>query len=343
MSTTFTTRRAGEEPPKADPDQEAQCLRLLDRGCQGPGVLKVAVTDHALAVRWAVPKSLTKCPSKQGLSFALNLAPATQSYRDLMHDDAKYEWVQQKALGADQWNRGTETGGLLTGVVSAFHGLDKVCYRDAPEAEGKSYPHSSKSGRCTLYMPGDPGAPEYNVLKMDAFATRFCGEGTASLNMDKPALRKLMDEIDKKEGALFLKDTCWKLEFYDERTKPAKEDPEVDAAIAEAWDKSADAIAAAVTADGKKRKRDGDLDRDERAATRDADDASKPENMDMAKDAAEARGEAEPGSDARRAAYEQEEECRLEQVLAARDGDDAPTGHYTDNPEWCVKRAKTEE
>ena len=189
-------------------------------------MLKIAATNTSVALRWTLPRSLVdECPSKQGLSFALNLAPATHSYNQLRDAEAKYKWVHKKALGADQWNRGLETSGLLIGVLSAFHGLDKVCYGDDPEAAGKAYPSSTKSGRTSMRMLGDPGAPAYNVMTMDAYASQFTGDGTASLNMEKPPLRKLMAKIDENEGALFLMGTCWKIEFYDERTKPAPELP----------------------------------------------------------------------------------------------------------------------
>ena len=200
--------------------EERRCLGLLDKGCHGPGVLKVVVTDQSVAVRWSLPKSVTdQCPSKFALSWALNYAPGCKAYTDLHSIDDKYEWVNKMALGLDGVNRGQECSGLLTGVLSAFHDLDDVYRGDADPARDKSYPRLSKWGRCRMVMMGDdPGAAEYNVMNIDAYATDFRGEGTASLNMCKPSLRKLMTKIDEKEGALFLKDTCWKIEFYDKRT-----------------------------------------------------------------------------------------------------------------------------
>lgn len=204
-------------------DDCTQCMTLLEQGCMGPGVLKIAVTNTSIGVRWSMPKSLTKLPSQQGIGFALNLAPATREYCQLTDAESKYKWVTQKALAADQWNRNFDMSGLLDGALSAFHGLGTVCTSDAPAAHDKPYPSLSKAGRASMHMPGDPGAPEFNVLTLDAFGSKFSGKGTTSLKMEKPLLRALMSEIDKKNGALFLKDTCWKIELYDERTKP---DPE---------------------------------------------------------------------------------------------------------------------
>ena len=225
MSISFTSRLEAEEP---DPRQvkKKQCMWLLDQGCLAPGVLKVAVNDFGLSLRWSMPASLLKRPSKSGIAFALNLAEGSSAYSELRDAEAKHNWVEKTALGADQWNRGIAMIGVLKGVVSAFHGFDKVCYHDAPEARGKAYPRATNADRSSMYMPGDPGAPEFNVFKIDAYACDFTEGGTASLNMEKPPLRALISEIDQKHDMLFLKDTCWSFEFYDGRTKGAPESEE---------------------------------------------------------------------------------------------------------------------
>lgn len=205
--------------------EEKRLGRVMDQGCNGPGVLKVAISNGIVCVRWALPKALhEECASKSGLSFALNLASGHRGFTELKGVTERFEWVRDKALGADQWNRGLGMGMLLTGVISALHGLDEVCYGDHEKAAGKSYPWSKKSGRMYASMPG--GGCGFNVIHMEACASKFEDGGTGALdvaNFDQ-SIRRLMSQIDKRESALFLMSTCWKIETYDERTE-VKEEP----------------------------------------------------------------------------------------------------------------------
>ena len=176
-----------------------------------PGVLLVVVTDHSVGIRWTMSEAVMQsCHTAQAKDFALNLAQGSNVYYHLTDPRARYDWVAHNALYADQHNRKLALNALMTGVLSAFNGIDGLAYVGDVRAAGKAYPWSKRVGRMRSLSP--------TVCAFYAIGTQFSEAKPSSLVLDVDRLHGLLPEIDAKEPSLFLQGTLWKVEVVDRRT-----------------------------------------------------------------------------------------------------------------------------
>jgi hypothetical protein len=203
-------------PSTADGDDanHTRLLAKLDDADMAPGVLRMAVTNDAIGIRWTLPETANEsCITAQAEEFALRLAEGDLGYAQLKGERARYDWVTRKARTADQHNRKLAMRGLLNGVVSAFNGLDVVTYASDPRTTGMAFPWSKKVGRMRSLAP--------TVFALYAIGTDFQAAKPSALVLDVDRLYALLASIDEKDPSLFLKSTLWKVEVADERTAAA--------------------------------------------------------------------------------------------------------------------------
>jgi len=224
---TEEERKKREEKAEQEKKEEA-CLALLDRGCPGSGALTVALTNDAIAARWSLSKTtVEECPSAKALSFATNLADGNNEFCALHSTNDKFNWIKNRAIAADHWNRGFEMNNLLNGVLSAFHGETEVLHPSQLRSKGKSAPRTQRFGRMREIMR-EP-APAFSIVKFDTIACNF-SNGTAELKPDKLALRRLIKDLDDANASLHLLNTCWSIEIFDERAQKKREREEAEEA-----------------------------------------------------------------------------------------------------------------
>ena len=143
----------------------------------------------------------------QSLEWAAYLASAHRGYDALRTDEEKRVWVETKARGADQWNRGIDTSYSLVATVSAFHGLTTLVHSDEPPARGKSYPTTQKFGRVVRH--------DDTVKGFFAMGEDFQSGSTADLAVKASRLVPMIAPVQRKAPALHLAASCKRIVVLD--------------------------------------------------------------------------------------------------------------------------------
>ena len=168
-------------------------------------VVAVGPTQVVSMVNMSATKEATI--TTQSMEWATYLASAHRGYGALRTDEEKREWVEHRARGADQWNRGIDTSYPLVAALSAFHGLATLAHSDEPEARGKSYPTTQKFGRVVRH--------DEVVKGLVAMGEDFQSGSTADLVVKASRLVPMIAPVQRKGPALHLATSCKRIVTLD--------------------------------------------------------------------------------------------------------------------------------